>query len=73
MGKLEKEGLRLLNEKELLGIQGGRSDLEGKCVAQCCVCGWSSGWKDFSEVEQLVQAHTAETGHTEFAVTEPNL
>ena len=72
MEKLEKEGLRL-NERELLEVHGGRSggmDVVAECDAPGC--GWSSGWKDLYEVQALIDAHTAETGHKSFSMTAPN-
>lgn len=67
MGKTDK-GTRLLNEKELNDIHGGRAEVLEKTTAYCKAdgCGWSSGCNSYTVVQQLMQAHFEETGHGNF-------
>ena len=73
MERLEKEERRLLNEKELLDVHGGRSDGQGRFVAACGVfgCNWSSEeQRDEAKMRDLMKAHTDATGHDQFTVIE---
>ncbi len=76
MEKPEKEA-RLLNERELLNVHGGRTEPEdasgggqgGQREIQiqviCDICGWHSKWNDPIKIDAIKETHTNETGGSE--------